>query len=217
MNGKRPVDAIIFDLDGTLVDSLSDLSAAVNHVLSLRGRPAHAPEEIRKFVGDGLGNLLARAIGTDDPAEIRTAAGDFRPYYDAHCLDATRPFNGVLDTLEKFSGKKMAVVSNKPLAFTRKILDGLGLAPYFGAVLGPESVKRQKPDPDSFLKVSAEFGVPPNRICAVGDRPTDIEAGRSAGMFTVGVTYGLGNPAEIADARPDAMIPRIGDLEKYIE
>lgn len=156
-------------------------------------------------------------MGTSNDKDIRAAADDFRPYYDAHCLDATTLYMGVRETLDRFAQKKLAVVSNKPEAFTKKILTGLGVAQHFQIVIGPESVRRQKPDPESFLKVAAEFGVEPSRICAVGDRQTDIAAGRGAGMVTVGVTYGLGNPAELAAAAPDALISALPELENFID
>lgn len=214
---QRPIDALIFDLDGTLVNSLPDLTDAVNHVLTLRGKTAVTPGEVRAFVGDGLSILLSRALGTADLAQVKSAAADFRPFYDRHCLDATRLYDHVLETLDRFSSKRMAVISNKPESFTRKILEGLNVAARFEIIWGPESVARLKPDPDGYRKVSARFGIPPERFCCVGDRSTDILAGRGAGMMTVGVTYGIGDPKELENARPDALISKMSDLEKYVE
>ena len=214
---KRRVDALIFDLDGTLVNSVSDLTCAVNHALKLQGRPAVTEELLKTFVGDGLLKLLSRALGTEDPAAARAAAESFRPYYDRHCLDSTALYDGVTETLDAFSSKKLAVISNKPEAFTKKILAGLHITRYFEIVLGPESVQRQKPDPESNLLVARKFGIPPGRFCCIGDRQTDVEAGRGAGMMTVGVTYGIGDPARVVEAKPDALIGRLTDLENFIE
>lgn len=214
---KRQIDALIFDLDGTLVNSLDDLTLAVNHVLSLRGRGRLSKEEIRSYVGDGLAKLMSRSIRSADPAEIQSAIADFRPFYEAHCLDATALYAGVIAALDRFSSKRMAVVSNKPQEFTRKILEGLNVAGRFEIIWGPESVSRQKPDPESNLKIAGRFGVPTDRFCSIGDRSTDIEAGRAAGMMTVGVTYGIGAIDELKAARPDVLIASPGELEKYIE
>jgi len=213
----RHIRAVIFDLDGTLVNSLTDLTAAVNHVLDLRGRRPLSEEELRKCVGDGLPKLLSRTLGTVDASEIQNAAGDFRPYYDDHCLDSTRLYDGVREELSRLSGLHLAVVSNKPETFTRKILSGLGLAGLFKIVIGPESVRRQKPDPESHDLIAARFDLPPNSFCSVGDRATDVYAGRAAGMRTVGVTYGLGDVDELKSAHPDALIGHISELEKYVD
>lgn len=213
----KRVEALIFDLDGTLVDSLGDLVSAVNHVLELRGKPALPKEKIRTFVGDGLPRLLGRALDTDDAALIRAAAGDFQAFYDKHLLDTTVLYGGVLETLDRFSSKQLAVISNKPEAFTVKILEGLKIADRFEIIWGPESEPQQKPDPTANLKAVGYFGVPPDEFCSIGDRSTDIEAGRAAGMMTVGVTYGIGNAEELKAARPDVLLSRITDLEKYVE
>lgn len=216
-SNRRHVDALIFDLDGTLVNSVTDLTGAVNHVLGMHGRLAVTEETLKTFVGDGLSNLLSRALGSDDVDLLHRAAEQFRPFYDAHCLDNTRLYDGVVEALDRFASKRLAVVSNKPEGFTKKILEGLGVAGRFEIILGPESVKRQKPDPESNLLVASRFGVPAARFCCVGDRKTDVEAGRAAGMMTVGVTYGIGEAIAIEAAKPDALIARIADLEKYIE
>lgn len=213
---KRPIDALIFDLDGTLVDSLADLTAAVNHVRTLRGRGTVSESVVRGFVGDGLDILLSRALATQDRAILRASADDFRAFYEPHCLDRTRLYDGVLEVLDQYAGKKLAVVSNKPVVFTKKILKGLDVASRFGAILGPESVSRQKPDPESFILVARAFGVAPNRICAVGDRATDVEAGRGAGMMTAGVTYGIGDPNDVLRASPDVILADIRELENFI-
>ncbi len=217
MNPKRSIDALIFDLDGTLVDSLADLTASVNHVRTLRGRPMVSDRVVRSFVGDGLETLLSRALDTTDGRVLKSAADDFRAHYTPHCLDRTRLYDGALDVLDRFAAKKLAVVSNKPEAFTRKILDGLGVSGRFEIILGPESVQRQKPDPESYRLVAGRFAVDPSRFCAVGDRMTDIQAGRAAGMMTAGVTYGIGDPDEMRSATPDAVLGSLRELEKYIE
>ncbi|OGH59224.1 MAG: hypothetical protein A3G34_02790 [Candidatus Lindowbacteria bacterium RIFCSPLOWO2_12_FULL_62_27] len=214
---KRQIEAIIFDLDGTLVNSISDLTAAVNHVLEKRGRPGVAQEVVRTFVGDGLAKLLGRALKTDDAEAVRAAAEDFNPWYDAHCLDSTVLYDGVRETLDRFSSKQLAVISNKPGAFTRKILEGLGVSGRFELVWGPESVRRMKPDPESFVKAAGFLGVPPDLVCAVGDRSTDVVAGRNAGMMTVGVTCGIGDRMELEAAGPDVLIGNLRELENYIE
>lgn len=216
MENPRAVDAIIFDLDGTLVNSLPDITAGVNHVRGLRGLPLLAEETVRTYIGDGVNVLLARALDTDNADEIHAGAADFRPFYDKHCLDGTVLYDGVVETLARFSDKKLAIVSNKPEEFTNKILNGLGIAKHFDIVLGPESVRRQKPDPESNQMIARAFGVAPGRFCTVGDRSTDVDAGRAAGMMTVGVTYGLGDAAEVRKSGPDVILDQINKLAEYI-
>src|SRR5258708_26395621 len=141
------VDAILFALDGTLIDSKKDLADSVHHIQKKYGRPPSPEDEIARFIGDGVDKLVERAIGRRGPRELEEAVNLFKAHYRAHALDTTSVYVGVREALEHFKSKKMAVVTNKPVRISKRILQGLGLAPYLPVVLGGDSLSRKKPHP----------------------------------------------------------------------
>ncbi len=210
------VRAILFDLDGTLIDSVRDIATSVNWVLERVGLPTKSVEEVAGFVGDGVQMLLQRAIGVDDPARVHEAVRRFRAQYLRHCLDTTRLYPTVHATLAHFRAKRMAVVTNKPYPATMRILDGLHVTGYFPVVLGGESVGQRKPHPAPVLKALDLLDVSPQESVIVGDSPHDIEAGRRAGLMTCGVTYGLTPRDALVAARPDHVLETMQDLASCI-
>ena len=199
-----------------LIDSVHDIATSVNWVLGGLSLPAKSVEEVAGFVGDGVHMLLARAIGGADETVVRDAVRKFRAHYLRHCLDTTRLYPTVQSTLAHLRAKRLAVVTNKPYAPTMRILDGLHVTGYFPVVLGGESTPARKPHPAPVLKALELLGVAADESMMVGDGPHDIEAGRSAGLRTCGVTYGLVGCSNIAAARPDYLIDALEELLRHV-
>lgn len=203
---------IIFDLDGTLIDSLDDLTDATNHMLGIFRRKALTPLEVRKLVGQGARNLVERAMPGATADEMDTGLAEFLAYNEAHIADRTRPYPGVEETLARLQagGSAMAVVSNKNVALCREVLAVLGIDTYFAEVLGADSLPFRKPSPDPVLQLLRDFGVSAGEAVMVGDSINDIAAGRGAGVMTIGCTYGYGEISELAEA--DCRIDRFAQL-----
>jgi phosphoglycolate phosphatase len=193
-----PLSCLLFDLDGTLVDSRADLVASVNLMLGDFGRAPLPSELVAGMVGEGARKLVERALS----AALGVAASDdavadglasFRRHYAAHLLDSTRPYPSVAETLCHFAETPKAVVTNKPLDFTEAILEGLGLRGHFAAVLGGECLPERKPSGAPLLEALRRCGVagPPSGGLMVGDSAVDILSGKAAGVPTCGFTGGF--------------------------
>ena len=191
--------AALFDLDGTLLDSLHDLGAAMNHALATHGLPVHPLASHRRFVGEGVRVLVARAVpqGRDDLHEVVLAT--YKAFYAEHMLDHTQPYPGMRDVLARLQGEgvKLAVLSNKPDAATRRLVEALLPDVRFGAVYGERSGVPRKPDPTAALGIAAELGVTPGDCAFIGDTAVDMDTARAAGMYSVGVTWGFRGVEEL--------------------
>ena len=207
-------DALCFDLDGTLIDSGDDLVQATIHSLHGLGIDPPPPEVIIGYVGGGARGLLQGSLGeAATPERLEAGLAAFINYYGAHLLDHTLPYPGVEEVLRHFfATRPLAVITNKPEAFSRTILEGLGLAGYFREILGYDSVERKKPHPEGILQVLQGWGVEPTRAVMVGDSDHDILAGKAAGTVTVAVAYGFKPPEELASLGPDYLIHDIREL-----
>lgn len=212
MRSPRPISLLVFDLDGTLVDSREDIAAAANHALRTLGMSERPLEVIVGFVGDGVPRLMARALGPGREGLVEGAVALFRSYYAGHLLDATRLYPGVRETLEHFRSKPLAVVSNKPADFTHEVLGGLRIADYFAVVVGGDSPTGRKPDPAPVEAVLARVGIRPREAVVVGDSPVDVQVARAAGTTACAVTYGFRSRDDLAAARPDFLIDDPRDL-----
>ncbi|RMF57457.1 MAG: HAD family hydrolase [Calditrichaeota bacterium] len=204
------VDLLIFDLDGTLVDSQQDLTNAVNFARKELGYPELDVATVTRYVGDGVHKLLERSI--PDAEAVERALALFRDHYSRHALDFTRPYPGVHEMLHHFRNKKMAVLSNKPAGFTRSILEGLNLAPFFEMILGGDSADALKPDPAPVLHILKQMKVDAGRAVMIGDGPTDIQAAKNAGILSCAVTYGLRDRKTLAAEEPDFIIDQVSEL-----
>ncbi len=207
MKAKFPdLQLIVFDLDGTLIDTREDLTAAVNHTLKFFGRPPLDVDTVTRLVGDGVTRLLQRVL--NDPTEDMLQQGRevFANYYSAHLADATRPYPGVTELLQALRGVKKAVLTNKAQEFTEPLLRQLGLDRHFEAVLGGRAGFPAKPDPQGLLSVIATCGAAPEHTLMVGDSVNDVEVGRAAGTFTCAATYGYRPAEELLAHAPDAVI-----------
>ena len=202
---------LIFDLDGTLVDSEVDLALSVNATLQNMGRKPLSTERIASYIGNGVTVLISRALGPGATQEgVEQGTELFLEHYRQHMLDHTLPYPGVREALEDLRSRKMAVLTNKPVKFSQMMLAGLGLAQYFSYIYGGNSFENKKPDPVGVFRLMSDIRVPASRTLMVGDSVSDVLAGRNAGVWTCGVSYGLGSPT-LEETPPDLMI---GDLRE---
>ncbi|MBI2891698.1 MAG: HAD-IA family hydrolase [Nitrospirae bacterium] len=219
----RPVRAIVFDLDGTLIDSREDLANAVNHTIEHFGYRPLSPETIYGFIGRGVGPLLQDTLqtaGVDlsrvDGALIEQGRTVFLDYYSRHLLDHTQLYPGVREVLDHFSSKTLAVLTNKPEEQSRKILEGLGVAQRFSRIFGGDTLPYRKPDPETLLEALRILGHAPGDAAFIGDSLIDLETGRRAGVFTCLVSYGLGAREDLVKGNPDLMVEKPLDLIHYL-
>jgi len=208
----RRVKLLIFDLDGTLIDSRLDLVHSVNAMLRHCGRHALPPEAIAAMVGDGAPMLVRRALGDPrDHALLKQALEYFLSYYREHKLDHTHVYAGIpeaLALLRRGNGageRTMAVLSNKPVVPSRQIVQALGLSSFFMQVYGGNSFSTKKPDPEGALQLMLEASVRPRETVIVGDSGIDVLTGRNAGAWTCGVAYGFA-PHTLQAPAPDLLV-----------
>jgi phosphoglycolate phosphatase len=215
--GDPDVRLLVFDLDGTLIDSKDDLVHSVNAVRVRLGLPALPEETVASFVGRGVVVLMRRALGEGaSEAEVTQAVEFFLEYYRDHMLDHTVAYPGVREALEGLKPRSMAVLTNKPVKFSQAILAGLGLSPYFMQVYGGNSFAQKKPDPVGILELMRETNVEAERTMMVGDSDTDVLTGRNAGVWTCGVTYGLA-PETLKTSPPDVLLDDLRELPRLLE
>ena len=215
--------ALFFDLDGTLVDSVPDLAVAVNIMLVQLGLPPRAEAEVRLWVGNGVDNLLDRALtgemaGRADPALFARAKPLYKTAYAAHLSSYSQVYPGVnagLTALQA-AGLPLACVTNKPVEFARPLLERLGLASFFRTVVGGECVARPKPAPDALWLCAERLGAPIRHSLMVGDSSNDIGAARQAGCPVVCVPYGYNHGQDIRHAQPDAVIDSLAALPRLL-
>ena len=202
--GRRP-GGVIFDLDGTLADSLADIAGAMNRTLQAHGFPLHPVSAYRTFVGEGVRKLAERALPPGTEAVRDTFIARYQADYDAHLLDQTRLFPGIPGVLDglRAAGVPVAVLSNKPDPSTRRLVEALCSRWEFRAVSGERSGVPRKPDPASALALADELRVPPERVVLVGDTLVDVLTARAASMRPVGVLWGF-RPAEVLASGAEA-------------
>lgn len=213
--------ALVFDLDGTLVDTAPDLTAVLNWVLEREGHAAVAESEVRHMVGRGARHLITQALlaaaKTPSEAELTRLFNDFIAYYGAHVADRSVVFEGVVDVLDicRQHGVRMGVCTNKPEGLSYQLLEALNLRSYFSTILGGDSLPVRKPDPAHLLKTMEAMGVGPRDTIMVGDSISDISAARGAGVPVVGVSFGY-TDTPIAELNPDIIIDRFADLPQAL-
>jgi len=213
------MDLFVFDLDGTLIDSKLDLALAVNAALEHAGKGPLEHELIYSYVGNGAPTLIRRALGpgaSDDQAE--RSLQFFYEYYQKHMLDNTCLYPGVQSALDELldAGKRMAVLTNKPIRFSRLLIEKLGLGGHFLRTYGGNSFETKKPDPYGLNLLMAELATPPQRSIMVGDSAIDVETARNAGVISCGVTYGL-QPETFEQHRPEILVDDLRQLAGIID
>jgi phosphoglycolate phosphatase len=213
---------LLFDLDGTLVDSRADLATSVNLMLVELGRERLPASRVLTFVGEGARLLVERALAATQaqpplPQETDSALQVFLRHYGQHLLDETHAYSEVEETLYALKCLPKAVVTNKPYDLTVALLEGLGLRSHFNAVFGGDSLPERKPSPMMLLEAARMCGVPPSGCLMVGDTKFDVVAGRAAGMKTCGYTLGFRGRTELAEAGADFLIERFGELRMLVE
>ncbi len=218
---RSKIRALIFDLDGTLIDSKLDLALSINGMLEYMGRAPLPHEKIYSFVGNGAPILVRRSLNEGaSPAEVSDAEADrglayFLSYYRSHMLDNTVPYPGVREGLALLAQHPMAVLTNKPVIFSRAILDGLDLSRYFRYIYGGNSFEKKKPDPMGVHILLRDLNSAPQETMMVGDSDIDVRTARNAGIWACGVTYGLGIEGLRANP-PDLLVDSLTDLPSHL-
>jgi phosphoglycolate phosphatase len=218
LQAKPAIQLLIFDLDGTLIDSKMDLAISVNATLEHLGRQPLDEPTIFSYVGQGAPTLIRRVVGDEaDPAEIARGLEFFLQYYREHKLDHTTLYPGVRETLERLANghngvpRTLAVLTNKPERVSREIIAGLGVGEMFQYIYGGNTFETKKPDPYGLVKLLENSGADSRAAMIVGDSDVDIQTGVNAGVWTCGVTYGFGNLFVEANP-PDLVIHSLPEL-----
>ncbi len=211
-----PLKAVLFDLDGTLIDSKKDIAAAANAARVHFGMPALPLETVTGYIGWGIEHLNRKTLGTDDPERLSEGLKVLKGYYRDHCVDQTLLFPGARELLDflKKRGVRMGLVSNKPHEFTLITLDRLGLSPYFGVALGADATPNKKPHPEPLLTALQRLGASPSEAVMIGDSPVDVQAARAAGMRVGVVSHGFVAKEYLNAADPDWLVD---SLEEFLE
>ncbi|HEX4546263.1 MAG TPA: HAD-IA family hydrolase [Candidatus Acidoferrum sp.] len=206
------VRALIFDLDGTLIDSKRDLIFSVNAMLRELGREELHEDTISGYIGHGAPQLVGRTLGNGaSEAERERGLKYFLSYYEDHKMDSTCPYSGVPEALEQLAAYPMAILTNKPVRVSVRILERLGLAKYFRAVYGGNSFPTKKPDPLGAHTILREFAAAPNEVILIGDSEVDVQTARNAGTVAAAVNYGFGNH-DRSTHPADLYLDRLTDL-----
>jgi len=212
------MDLLIFDLDGTLVDSKLDLAISVNAALAASGRPTLDDELIQSYVGNGAPILIRRAVGPEaSGAEVKSVLKLFMEHYAEHLLDNTDVYPGIRESLDRFraAGKKMAVLTNKPTSLSLSLVNGLDLQDYFFRVYGGDSLPEKKPHPLAVERLLEESAVAKENALMIGDSSVDILTARNAAIAAAGVTYGF-KPETLNAPPPDILVDRMEELVQIV-
>ncbi len=197
---------LVFDFDGTLIDSSIDLANAVNHVMRHFGFPEHNTSEIRSYVGDGARALVDRALPPDKKHLLEEGLKVYLQHYEANLLSHTGPYPGISEMLDALAGIPKAIATNKSEKFTKKIVSGLGWDRLFNQIIGGDSLAGRKPDAIVLRTICDRMGISPVGTLMVGDGPQDVGAARAAGAASCGVTWGFRGEELIRDAKPDYLV-----------
>lgn len=213
---KRPAP-LVFDLDGTLIDSRRDICAACNHALLEIGRAPLPLEQITCHVGNGARALLRGVLGDHADVDLDELLGHFQSYYLAHPVDYNQLMPGASDCLAFRGERKLALCTNKPHHLTEAVLAALGWSDVFDVVVAPRKGDAIKPDGEPLRRVAVALGVLPQELIMIGDGPQDILAGKAVGAYTVGVQGGFLSLALLVDSSPDVLLSSLSELPAHLE
>lgn len=216
MNRKK-IGGIVFDLDGTLIDSRADIAIAVNHVLGKLGYTTLPLDVIAGYVGDGARRLIVRAAGlSPNSPEAEPLLEEFLDYYTAHAADKTTWMPGALEALDALRGYPLTVCTNKPRATTLAVLQAFEALDRFATLVCGGDIARLKPDPMPLNVIAERLGCTANSLIIVGDGPQDIECGHAVGAFSIGVRGGIAPPERLLAANPDLVLTSLWELPEAI-
>lgn len=213
--------AVIFDLDGTLLDSLEDIANSANSVLEKHNFPTHDIDEYRNFIGDGVDLLITRALPAEERNDdtIIECVKAYRKAYSRNWNVNSRPYDGVTEMLDELAARqiKLAVLSNKPDDFTKKCVTEFLQNCSFDAILGHHKGIFHKPDPTGAIQITGKLGIPPEQILFVGDSAVDMKTAIAAGMFPVGVLWGFNSYRELQDSGAKVLIKHPRELAQHLK
>ncbi len=211
------IGGIVFDLDGTLIDSRADIAAAVNHILGQLGYAELPLELLMGYVGDGAQQLIVRATGLPaDSPKVAPLLAQFLDYYTAHAADETTWMPGGLEALDALRQYPLSICTNKPKVTTLAVLGALQAVDRFAVIIAGGDLPSLKPDPLPLRVIAERIGCAPDRLVIVGDGPQDIECGRAAGAFTIGVLGGIAAPERLMASNPDLVLASLWELPEAI-
>lgn len=221
INVLRPIPIqkirlLVWDLDGTLVDSMPDLATSVNAVREARGLSALPLPIIQSYVGSGARTLMQRSLAPIEGQDLDQALASFLDIYEKHLLDQTRPYAGIPELLRNLEQRfTLAVLTNKPDKHSLQIMEGLELSSYFKGIYGGDSFKVRKPDPTGALEMLKTFGVMPEEAIMIGDSDNDSLTAKHAGMWSIGVRYGY-SPESFERAPADIYVDDVGEIMELL-
>ncbi|MCG3150484.1 MAG: Phosphoglycolate phosphatase [Verrucomicrobiae bacterium] len=215
---QRTIRGVMFDLDGTLADSLADLANATNSALTALGCPPHPREKYRVLVGDGARVLCERAVPAERPDLVEETLRRMRAHYDAHCFDETRLYDGIPELVSELHrrGYRLAVLSNKPDVFTKRMIAHYFQPNPFDAVAGQQPNVPLKPDPSGARAIAGQLGIPAGEWLYLGDTNTDMLTAKAAGMIAVGVLWGFRDRAELVGSGAEEIVAAPAEVLKLL-
>ena len=213
----KRVDIILFDMDGTLVDSRVDIANAVNYTLKMLELREKSVEEISSYIGKGIEDLIRRSLGSENGSSLEKALSIFEARYREHSTDESRLYPPVVETLEYFKQKKKVIITNRKTEFALLTLKALGIHTYFENIVGADDLGCMKPSSCPLEKTLGSFYIDRVKAIMIGDMDIDVVTGKKAGIATCAVTYGLGNREDILKAEPDYMIDDLSELKGIIQ
>ena len=213
----KKISLIVYDFDGTLVDTFADIAGSVNLALTEMGLNPLDKKTIRGNIGSGMFNLMTRSLMESSCNDIETSVLLFQKHYSLHLLDQTNFYPNGKEIVKYFFDKKNAILSNKPISFIEKILKALSFSKPFDSIIGGDSLDVKKPDPKGLLLMMNKFSCSPENTLMIGDSAIDIETGKHAGVITCGVTYGLGNLDSLTNSNPDYLIDNLSQLKSLFK
>jgi phosphoglycolate phosphatase len=218
MNALRGIKVVIWDLDGVVVDTMPDIVGALRASARAVGYGELTAEQTSNKVGGGAVKAFTKLFGPDDERFVAPAVEYFGAYYPEHCADTSTLYGGIPEVFAQLDGHVgVAMATAKIRSATLRLLESLGVRAFFDYLVTADDMQRMKPDPQCVEMILAHFGVEPSAAVIIGDMATDIQAGKAAGIRTIGVTYGYGKLADLIAAAPDILVDQPADLLGAIE